>query len=219
MAAPEDNRALATGRRKLLIGSAPVIVTLAARPAFATVCTASAAASFNANHSSGNPISGFTCAVAPSCWTLRAQHEGVGAWLGTAYHPTDLFSTVFAGSGLAVVGNDTWRANPSTATLADALGGFIQIQYVKNAGNIFTMSNGPLFVAEATAALLNASFDATYNNGFSLTVAAVIQSVQSLWAYDPAPPASNDQAELEGQLTSRTNTYVAARGNGEPCDL
>lgn len=229
MAAPKDNRAWATGaaptrtgtgRRKLLIGSAPVMLTLASQPAFARVCTASAAASFNANHSSGNPIAGLTCAVAPSCWTLRASNEGNGAWLGTSYTPGQLFATVFAGPGLQITGNTSWRSTTG-ATLGDALASGVTIQYVRNPSNTFIL--GTTFAAEAVAALLNASFDATYPNGFPLTVAQVLGSVTSLWAYDPpGPPGdtnADDADELADEVNGRITAYMNARDNGEPCDL
>jgi hypothetical protein len=207
-----------TARRRLLIGSAPFVLTLAGRPALGAVCTGSAAASFDLNQSSGNPVAGLNCAVSPTCWTARARNEGGSAWLGTNYTPTDVFSQVFAGAGLETSGNNSWRVNPGSATLADALGGFLAISFVRNPNTVI-MTNGPLFAAEAVAALLNASFDQTYPNGFTLSVAQVIQSVTQLWAIDATGSPGDDQAELQAHLATRITSYVTARGNGEPCDV
>jgi hypothetical protein len=213
--------ALIHGRRKFIVGAAPFVVTLASRPALSAVCTASAGASFNANHSSGDPLSGQTCAMGPTCWTARANHEGANAWLGTAYDPSDSFRTILGTANL-INGNTTnnrWFLTGTGApspTLAQALTGTVVVNFRRTgAANVHQAANGGAFCAEAVAALLNASFDSTYPNGFGLTVAQVISMVQAVW--DDVTNA--DQAAVDAAVNGPYNTFVNTHTGSAPCDV
>jgi hypothetical protein len=213
-------RSLVTGRRKFIVGAAPFVVTLASRPALSAVCTASAAASFNAHHSSGDPLSGQTCAMGPGCWTARATHEGANAWLGTAYDPSDLFRAAAIFNHANLVGNSTsnqtWYLTPFNPTLGQALGGGVVVNYRHNGSNIFQATNGAAFVAEAVAALLNASFDANYPNGFGMTVAQVIAAVQGVWADNNG---NSSLGAVDAALNPAYNTFVNSHTGSPPCDV
>jgi hypothetical protein len=213
-------KSLVAGRRKFIVGAAPFVVTLASRPALSAVCTASAAASFNAHHSSGDPISGQTCAMGPGCWTTRANHEGANAWLGTAYDPLDLFraAAIFDHANLVGVNtsNQTWYLTPFSPTLGQALGGGVVVNYRHSNSSTFQATNGGAFVAEAVAALLNASFDATYPNGFGLTVAQVIAAVKAVWNDNNG---NSSLANVDAALDPTYNSFVGSHSGSAPCDV
>jgi hypothetical protein len=214
-------KSLVAGRRKFIVGAAPFVVTLASRPALSAVCSASAAASFNANHSSGDPLSGQTCAMGPSCWTARANHEGTNAWLGTAYDPLDLFraAAIFGNANLVngSGSNNRWFLSPSSPTLGTALGGGVSVNFFRSAGGgtTITATNGGSFVAEAVAALLNASFDATYPNGFGLTVAQVIAAVQAVWN----DTSNADLTAVDAAVNPPRATFASTHIGSAPCDV
>jgi len=197
-------------RRKLIVGAAPLVVTLVSRPALAQVCTVSALASVNL--SADTPTAaGVNCGVSPSCWHGRAARD-TGAWVGSTYSETQSFAGVFTGAGVTAAGTIGWHIG--NGTLDDALSGNVSVVYQRVArGRSFVPTNAATFVAETVAALLNAS---AFNSAghFPLSVTNVLNAIRSIWLTTP-----NDRPQLDTSINAAIQSFQSARAGGTNCDV
>ncbi|WP_346380784.1 hypothetical protein, partial [Acidithiobacillus sp.] len=84
------------GRRRRFtatLGGGAIILTLAGKPVWANQCTVSGMMSGNLSAPQGTPCQGCT----PGYWKV-CNH--LDSWGPTAFHPTDLFDTVFGTGNL-----------------------------------------------------------------------------------------------------------------------
>lgn len=232
-----DRRLVTT--RRLLIGGAPLIVSLASKPALAwPQCSISHVLSGNmSNDAQINPTE--TCALPPNCWysaatgspgwqvtALGYQHGGGGQSGG--YSPSAKFSTTFgiAGSrppngskGWYVGSNDSLKSalSSSSSNLPKVyyFNGTTSFQITATAGSY-------AFVTQAVCALLNAS--AFYADGHflynstNIPASEVLGWINMCFGSGSTLTSNGTNTHITACCTNCNDTLSGSRGTGDCSD-
>ena len=172
--------------RRMLLGGIPIAVTLASKPALASVgqCSVSNALSGNLSH----PIpAGINCGLTPSSWVSLAGTNQL--WPRTAMYPQTTFSTACGSPGMS--SNWTIAAQSMLAALQGSL-----VITCKIKGNKTTLNAG-LFGEQVAASLLNAA--AFSPNNYTKTLSQIQAMVSPIWLSSP-----NSSSQAQSSLDSVT---------------
>jgi hypothetical protein len=169
--APRTQRRPALGRRGFVLAGAPLILTLANRPALATdksggggFCTMSILASANLS----NPVeAGANCGVSPGCWKNNAYGDAM--WQSTGISPASTVGEIFNPPGNGEVGK--WKWSDPNQTLIAALNASSpsKIGFRKTTSSTwYSTSNGT--IKEIIAGFLNIKAFNSGNTLFGMTM-------------------------------------------------
>lgn len=221
IAAPGQETPTRVGRRLLLVGGTPFIVTLANRSALAgdkgggwtQICSPSAQMSVNLSRAATLQPGQFNCGVSPGCWKQNAlnQQGRSGIWQLTGeYDPTDSFASIFS-----LPANSRWKVSGSSTDLFAALAQQMILKY-KLANNTYVEMPGGT-VAHFVASLLNAA--AWGQSGhYPHTPGQVLANVVNLWTKGADPTPFTQSAQPTTEANNIKALYERFNGDGsDPC--
>ena len=230
-----QNKRLVTTRR-VLIGGAPLIMSLASKPALAwPQCSISRVLSGDMSHDASiNPTE--TCAMSPGCWSSANSWDVTK--LGAPYSnghvssggcsPSDKFGTLFGIPNTKPSGSTkTWYVSSSKNSLLDALKGNVALSYCDGSNHFYTLSTSKFgsytFCAQVACAVLNAC--AFYVDGHFLDKDGSDNIPPStIFETYVLPCFNTSQSTINGN--GKTNSYFTTCGNfcngtlaniGAPC--
>jgi hypothetical protein len=195
---PHTQQRPALGRRGFVLAGAPIILTLANRPALASgkkggggfVCSMSILASANLS----NPVeAGANCGVSPGCWKNRAYDEsGTKLWESTGYTPTQTVGDVFPPPAPSATGK--WKWSDPNKTLHQALGSDPPKLGYKYGSNSTNYNSGNGVINEIIAGFLNANafngghllFGMVMNGHYPYSPGEITGAFSVLWAKTPS---------------------------------
>jgi hypothetical protein len=238
----DADSALARRRRFLLggLGSVPLIVTLANRPALATgsqTCSISAALSGNMSRPMDN-----VCGDSPGCWKNHALSNNGAAWTRTGLSPNTPFASVFPmlnsnpdpydTNPSNPPANQRWSVKPASGTMLQALNGtlIIEVELTDTSGKRRVSAEVDLLVTNAfqrhcAAAILNARYYGYPS--FPLTPQQVLDKVTAMTTGTSSygtfitdgsgATGTTNQGKLKTAISNITSQFDGYNNRGHAC--